>query len=57
MLLIEKIMAAFANFLACTVMTLDSRDIERARDSYLGRASAPPVVPSDRSQVIVRFGR
>ncbi len=55
MLLIERVMAAFAGFLACDLFKLDSRDIERARADRF----PPPKPPasSEKRQVIVRFGR
>lgn len=53
MLLIERAMAAVAQFIACDVFRLDSRDIERVRAEQY-----PPVRPrSDDRQIIVRFGR
>ncbi len=54
MLLIERVMAAFAGFLACDLFKLDSRDIERARAE---RYPPPPASAEKQRQVIVRFGR
>jgi len=59
MLLIEKIMAAFANLIAVDLMKLDSEDVARARRDHLGEkevVNGPVPRPGDR-QVVVRFGR
>lgn len=59
MLLIEKILAAFANLIAVDLMKLDSEDVARARREYLGEkdvVNGPISGPDDR-QVVVRFGR
>ena len=59
MLLIEKIMAAFANLIAVDLMKLDSEDVARARRAHLGEKEVVNGPPSDREdrQVVVRFGR
>lgn len=59
MLIIEKIMAAFASLIAIDLMKLDSEDVVRARRAYLGEkdvVDGPVPRPADR-QVVVRFGR
>ena len=59
MLLIEKIMAAFANLIAVDLMKLDSEDVARARRAHRGEKDivhGPPASKDDR-QVVVRFGR
>lgn len=55
MLLIERMMARVAEFIACDLFGLDSRDVERARDREFGPVSPPPA-PKDR-HVVIRFGR
>ena len=59
MLLIEKIMAAFANLVAVDLMRLDSEDVARARRAYMAEKDVVdgPVPRPDDRQVIVRFGR
>lgn len=56
MLLIERLMARVAEFIACDVFGLDSRDIERARARDYGPPSPPPA-PAKGRHVVVRFGR
>lgn len=59
MLLIEKIMSAFASLIAINLMKLDSEDVVRARRAYLGEkpvVNGPGPRGGDR-QVVVRFGR
>ena len=56
MILIERVMAAFAGFLACDVFGLDASDIERSRAERFPPASEPSAAPESR-QVVVRFGR
>ena len=59
MLLIEKIMAAFASLIAINLMKLDSEDVVRARREYMGEKQMVngPVPRSGDRQVVVRFGR
>lgn len=57
MILIERVMAAVAAFLACDLFGLDSGDVERARRERDGPAAAPPGHPAGGRQVVVRFGR
>lgn len=59
MLLIEKIMAAFASLIAINLMKLDSEDVARARREYLGQKQVVngPVPRGGDRQIIVRFGR
>ncbi|MEQ8393781.1 hypothetical protein [Thalassobaculum sp.] len=56
MLWIERVMAAIAEFIACDLFRLDSRDIERVREQEYGGTE---VCPAGRrnTQVVVRFGR
>ena len=56
MLLIERVMAALAGFLACDLFKLYSRDIERARAERFPPPTPPPAT-AEKRQVIVRFGR
>lgn len=56
MLLIERMMARVVEFIACDMFGLDSRDVEHARERQFGPRTPPPA-PSDRRQVVVRFGR
>lgn len=56
MLLIERLMARVAEFIACDVFGLDSRDVERAREREFGPVSPPAAAAKDR-HVVVRFGR
>lgn len=56
MLLIERLMARIAEFLACDLFGLDSRDIERVREREFGPRTPPPA-PSAGRHVVVRFGR
>jgi len=55
-LLIERMMARVVEFIACDMFGLDSRDVEHARERQFGPRTPPPA-PSDRRQVVVRFGR
>ena len=59
MLLIEKIMAAFASLIAINVMKLDSEDVVRARREYMGETEVVngPVPRNGDRQVVVRFRR
>ena len=59
MLLIEKIMAAFASLIAINLMKLDSEDVARARREYIGETEIVngPLPRSRDRQVVVRFGR
>jgi hypothetical protein len=59
LLLIEKIMAAFASLIAVDLMKLDSEDVVRARREYLGQKPVVngPVPRDGDRQVVVRFGR
>lgn len=58
MILIERVMAAVAAFLACDLFGLDSCDVERARRERDGAAAAAPRgLPGDGRHVAVRFGR
>lgn len=56
MVLIERIMASLATFIACDLFRLDSRDIARARGEPPARGTCGSE-PRDDRQVIVRFGR
>ena len=54
--LIERLMARVAEFIACDLFRLDSRDIERAREREFGPVSPPPG-PARGRHVVIRFGR
>ena len=56
MIWIERVLAAIAEFIACDLFKLDSRDIERVRERERGRAPVHRTAPQD-SQVVYRLGR
>jgi hypothetical protein len=56
MLWIERVMAAIAEFIACDLFGLDSRDIERVRQQERGDTEIGPAGRRN-TQVVVRFGR
>lgn len=57
MLRIERWMSALAEFIACDLFRLDSRDIERIRDMESGRSARHGTASRDDRQIVVRFGR